>query len=155
MNNYGILFQVLVPLALLVLGFSLGGFRERSHFKKLARREAASSDVLVTNLKRVANPETVRQSSLVGGQVVIGTDYFKTFVTALRNLVGGEMKAAQSLMVRARREAVLRMIDDARRLGATEICNVRFAFCNISMMSGNKGAMCVEVYAYGTAVVRG
>jgi len=147
--------QVILPLALLVLGFSVGGFRERLHFRNLDRREAAASDFLVTNLKHVANPETVRQSSLVGGQVVIGTDYFKTIVTGLRNLVGGEMKAAQSLMVRARREAVLRMIDDARRLGATEICNVRFAFCNISMMSGNKGAMSVEVYAYGTAVVRG
>ncbi len=155
MNTFELLGYVLPTLGLLVLGFSVGGFQERRHFKSLDRREAAASDILVTNLKRVADPETVRQSSLVGGQVVIGTDYFKTIATALRNLLGGEMKSAQSLMVRARREAVLRMIDDARRLGATEVCNVRFAFCNISMMSGNKGAMSVEVYAYGTAVVRG
>lgn len=155
MNVYEIIFQVFVPLSLLVLGFSVGGFRERRHFRRLDRREAEARDILVTNLKHVANPETVRRSSLVGGQVVIGTDYFKTMATMLRNLVGGEMKSAQSLMTRARREAVLRMIDDARRLGATEVCNVRFAFCNISMMSGNKGAMSVEVYAYGTAVVRG
>jgi uncharacterized protein YbjQ (UPF0145 family) len=155
MTIWGIPPEAFLILALLILGFSVGGFRERRHFKNLALREAAASDMLVTNLKQVANPETVRQSSLVGGQVVIGTDYFKTIATGLRNLVGGEMKAAQSLMVRARREAVLRMIEDARRLGATEVCNVRFAFCNISMMSGNKGAMSVEVYAYGTAVVRG
>ncbi len=155
MTIWDIPFQLFPMLALLVLGFSVGGFRERRHFRNLAIREAAARDVLVTNLKRVANPETVRQSSLVGGQVVIGTDYFKTIATGIRNLLGGEMKAAQSLMTRARREAVLRMIDEARRLGSTEICNVRFAFCNISMMSGNKGAMSVEVYAYGTAVLRG
>lgn len=155
MSYWEIIPQILLPLALLVLGFSVGGFRERLHFRNLAVREAAASDVLVTNLKQVANPETVRRSSLVSGQVVIGTDYFKSVATALRNLVGGEMKSAQSLMTRARREAVLRMIDDARRLGATEVCNVRFAFCNISQMSGsNKWAMCVEIYAYGTAVVR-
>jgi uncharacterized protein YbjQ (UPF0145 family) len=91
---------------------------------------------------------------MVGGQVVVATDYFKTFVTALRNIVGGEMRAAQTLLSRARREAILRMIGEARRLGATEVHNVRFAFCNITQLSGNKGAMAVEIYAYGTAVVR-
>ena len=154
MPAFELLFWLLPTLALLGLGVSVGGFRERRHFKQLALREVAAKDIRVNNLKRISEPETVKRTSLVGGQVVIASDYFKTLATLLRNLVGGEMKAAQSLMVRARREALLRMIDEARRLDAKEIWNVRFAFCNITQLSGNKGAMSVEVYAYGTAVTR-
>ena len=144
-----------VPFMLLLLGLIAGGLTERRHLGQLDRREAAARDILITNLKRVPNPETIKQAAMVGGQVVIATDYFKTLVTKLRNLVGGEMKSAQSMMTRARREAVLRMIDECRCMGATEIWNVRFATCNISEVSGKRGAMSVEVYAYGTAVLRG
>ncbi|MCG8409598.1 MAG: YbjQ family protein [Phycisphaerales bacterium] len=141
-------------LSFVILGFLVGSFVERRHLRQLAAREAAASDILVTNLKRVPNPENIRQAGLVGGQVVIATDYFKSIATALRNLIGGEMQAVQSMLIRARREAILRMIDEARQMGAKEVWNVRFSFCNISQMSGNKGAMSVEIYAYGTAVLR-
>ncbi|MFQ5430082.1 MAG: YbjQ family protein [Phycisphaerae bacterium] len=154
MFGFEFFFWLLPTLGLIFLGVLAGGVTERRHFASLARREAANADFLVTNMKHVPQPDVVKQAALVGGQVVIGTDYFKTFLTGLRNLVGGEMKAAETLMVRARREALLRMIDEGRRLGAREIWNVRFSYCNISQMSGNKGAMCVEIHAYGTAVVR-
>ena len=144
-----------LTLFLLALGFSVGGFRERRHFRQLDEREAATGDITVTNMKTVANPETVIRAQLVSGNVVIATDYFKTFLTTLRNLVGGEMKSAQRLMIRARREALMRLLEEARGLGATEVWNVRFQFCNIQQMSKNKGAMSVELYAYGTAITRG
>lgn len=154
MHFLEILLAIAPFLGFILLGLLVGGLLEWRHFRRLDAAEAAAKDILVTNLKEVPDPDSVRQASLVGGQVVIATDYFKTLATFLRNLVGGEMKAAQSMMSRARREAILRMIDEGRRLGAKEIWNVRFAFCNISQMSGNKGAMSVEVYAYGTAIVR-
>ena len=149
------LLTYIVPMAvMLILGVSAGGFLERRHLRSLARREAEVSGMLITNLKRIPNPEMVEHVTMVGGQVVVATDYFKTFMTTLRNLIGGEMKAAQTLLLRARREATLRMIADARKLGANEIWNVRYAFCNITQLSGNKGAIAVEIFAYGTAVVR-
>lgn len=149
-----LLIYVVPTLVLLGMGVCVGGFRERRHLASLARREGMARDVILTNLKRLPDEATIRNVALVGGQVVIATDYFKTFATVLRNLMGGEMRAAQTLLLRARREAVLRMIGEARQLGAKEIYNVRFAFCNITQMSGNKGAMAVEIYAYGTAIVR-
>ena len=153
--------EILIGLAATVffvgLGFGVGGFRERAHFKSLDQREAANTDIIVNNLKSVPQPNTVRQAHMVSGNTVVATDYFKTFAMGLRSLVGGEMRSAQTLMIRARREALLRMIDEARALGATEIYNVRFAFCNIGQMSSNRNqnfAISVEMYAYGTAIIR-
>ena len=146
--------QVIPFVAFLMLGVLAGGFMERRHLRQLAIREGQVRDVLLTNLKRPVDAGAIESVHFVGGQVVIATDYFKTFAAAMRNLVGGEMHAAQKLLDRARREAILRMISEAQRFGAREVCNVRFAFCNITQMSGNKGAMAVEIYAYGTAIVR-
>ena len=149
-----LLFAVGIPALLLGLGIFVGGYRERRHITSLDRREAKTKHVLVTNLKRIPDEERVDRVTLVEGEVVIATDYFKSFATAMRNLFGGEMRAVRSLMTRARREALLRMIEQAQALGAQEVWNVRFAFSNITQMSGNKGAIAVEIYAYGTAVVR-
>jgi len=139
---------------LLLLGIIAGGMSERGHFRRLAKAEEEVSDIQLSNLKSVPHPETVEEARMVMGNVVIATDYFKTLLTSLRNLVGGEMKAAQRLLVRARREAIVRMLREARALGANEVRNVRFQFCSVSMMRGKKGAMQVELLAWGTAVRR-
>ena len=54
-------------------------------------------------------------------------------------------------------EAIVRMLQEARTLGASEVINVRLESSNI--LSGNpnrkrKGVMCAEIYAFGTAIVR-
>ena len=146
--------NLVVLLVLLTLGIFVGGLNERRHLRDLARREGAFRAMVVNNLRHVSDPDTVRRAEMVSGNVVIATDYFKTFATRLRNLVGGEMRAALSLMTRARREALLRLLAEARSIGATEVWNVRYEFCSISQMSGKRGAMSVEIVAYGTAVVR-
>ena len=139
---------------IVVLGLLIGGHNERRHLRDLARREQALGSITVTNLKRVTRPEEVEEAQMVLGQVVIATDYFKTFATGLRNIVGGEMKSVQSLLTRGRREALLRAVEAARAQGATELWNVRFNTSSVSQMNGNRGAMQVEVFAWATAVRR-
>ena len=155
MSNFlTVLFTFGLPILFLMLGVLVGGTTERLHLKQLARRERALEHIRVCNLKRVHDPQSAQQATLVMGQVVIATDYFKSFVTSLRNLVGGEMKAAQTLMIRARREALLRLLDEAQQMGATEVWNVRFGSSTIAQATGNRGAMQVEMLAWGTAIVR-
>lgn len=137
-----------------IVGFFVGGFNERRHERRLDEREAALDDMLVTNLKRIDQRAPIAGATLVIGQVVIATDYYKTIMTQLRNLVGGEMRSALSLLTRARREALVRLLESARAHGATEVWNVRFQFTSISQMRGKQGAMQVEMVAYGTAVRR-
>lgn len=148
------LINILINLILLPIAFFIGRFTEGKHFKHLAERERELSYITRCNLRYVTDPDTVVRADLVLGHVVIATDYWKSFVTRLRKLVGGEMKAAMSLTIRGRREALVRLLEMAKLQGATEVWNVRFGFCNISQMRGNHGAMQVEIFAYGTAISR-
>jgi uncharacterized protein YbjQ (UPF0145 family) len=122
--------------------------------RSLANRERAASDIQVVTLRTIVDPASVEQAILVSGDAVIATDYFKTFAAHLRGIIGGEIKSFETLMDRARREAILRMIDEARALGATEIWNVRLQSSNIASSAGKKGSVSVELFAFGTAIIR-
>ncbi len=150
-----LLAQVGPVVLLLALGFSVGRWRERSHLRALDRREQAIRDLPALNLHTVARPEEVCQATLVVGEAVIATDYFKTFAAWLRGILGGEIRAYNTLLARARREALLRMLEQARCLGAHEVWNVRFETSNILGGANTRNAaVSVEVLAYGTAITR-
>jgi len=100
---FGLFFQLGIPILLLILGYSVGRYRERRHFASLDAREAQYADMRLTNLKAVPDPHSVRQAAFVSGDAVIATDYFKSFAARLRNIVGGEVKAFETLMLRARK----------------------------------------------------
>ena len=145
----------LFPFVLIGLGYVVGRWREQSHLKSLAVREEALGHIMVTDLKTIADPRTAASGCLVMGEAVIATDYFKSIATQLRNLIGGEMKSMQSLVDRARREAIVRMLEQADRAGAPEVHNVRLETSNIrSATSRKKAGISVEMLAFGTAVVR-
>lgn len=148
------LYPLLGMLGLLAIGFGAGRYAERRHFRSLAAREAEFEDMVITNLKTVPSPRTARHALLVVGDAVIASDYFKSFAARLRNIVGGEVKTFHTLMLRARREALLRMLEQARRAGASEVHNVRYETSNIRSAGRNNPAVSVEVFAFGTAVVR-
>jgi uncharacterized protein YbjQ (UPF0145 family) len=86
---------------------------------------------------------------LVTGGVVISVDFFKLIATSLRNFFGGNMRAYETLVDRARREAVLRLKESCP--DATQIINLRLE--TSSIYKGNDGQIgSVEVLAYGTAL---
>ena len=137
---------VLVPLLFIVLGFVVGGIMERSHFKKLAQREEALAHLIATNTKRVPEGRRVTKMGLVMGDVVISSDYFKTLVAGLKHIFGGRLRSMETLLHRARWEAQMRLKEEADKMGAHMIVNVRFETARL-------GVTMVEVIAYGTAVV--
>lgn len=138
----------------LALGFAAGSLAERKHYRSIRRREEELRGLMVFKLKNIPPEMTPCQTCLVMGSVVIGMDYFKTFLAMLSNFLGGRIHSYETLVDRARREAVLRMKEDARRHGAKYVMNVKFNTANI--MSGNrenKGSGCVEIIVYGTAII--
>lgn len=143
--------QLGLPAGLLILGFTVGSLVERAHLRRLARRETELSHIALTDLRVLHVRCAADSCGLVTGEVVIASDYFKTFASGLRKIVGGELRAYESLMDRARREAVLRMKRLADDMGATHVINVRFESSSIGSMR-RRGAAMVEMYAYGTAV---
>jgi len=147
------MFEFILVLALLCLGYGFGSYRERAHYKSIQKRERQLSKVLLFE-SRYPNTETDGNGGqLVQGNVVISADYFKMFVAGLRKLVGGRLKSYETLLDRGRREAVLRMKEEAKGLGANQIFNVRFETSSISK-GADGGLGSIEVLVYGSAIQR-
>jgi uncharacterized protein YbjQ (UPF0145 family) len=64
------------------------------------------------------------------------------------------VRTFNTLLARARREALLRMLDRAREMGANEVWNVRFETSNVTSAGPRNPAVSVEIFAFGTAVRR-
>ena len=147
----GFLLYVILPLLLLLSGLVIGSFVEAAHLRGLAVRESNLSGILVSDMKRLPENWLVSDPVLVVGEVVIATDYFKVFAASIRKLFGGRVRSYETLMERARREAIVRMLELARQSGANVVCNVRVETATIQgKQKGKSGG--VEVMAYGTAV---
>ncbi|MHC4881391.1 MAG: YbjQ family protein [Planctomycetota bacterium] len=144
-------FQIFIPLFLVLVCMLIGKGIELHHFKKLTEREQQFSNIIVTNLKTVPPQYAKAESFLVMGSAVIATDYFKVFAAGLRTLFGGEMKSYVTLMERARREAVLRMLEQAAQQGASAVWNIRYETTTTHGQQRKKPGG-VEVLAYGTAL---
>jgi len=144
--------QLGLILALLVAGYFLGTAREKSHFKSLREREQNLNVISWRSNGKKEKFENIRESALVMGHVVIGQDYFKSFLASLINIVGGRVGVYESLLDRGRREALCRLRQDAKEWGCTEVVNVRFETALIGQNQGKQKGGAVEVFAYGTAV---
>lgn len=137
-------------LLLLVVGYSAGRIAERRHYRSILKREMEMREILIFS-NRFPPLSSKDAQELVTGSVVISEDYFKRVVSGLRSIIGGRLRGYESLLDRARREAVLRMKQEARDKGAHMIVNVKFQTFSIPGRSRNSfGA--VEVMAYGTAL---
>ena len=144
--------DIVILLALLGTGYLFGRIAETRHYRSILKREEELRDIpaVATRFPPLSNPAP--SSTLVTGSVVISVDYFKRFVASLRNLVGGRVRTYETLVDRARREALLRMKEEARYLGADLIFNVKLETSSIS--KGARNAIgSVEVLAYGTALI--
>ena len=140
---------VYVFVALLVLGYAFGRVAEVRHLKSLVARERASNALPAIASRRPPEDGRAYAQRLVAGSVVVSSDYFKTFVAGLVNILGGRVTTFESLVDRARREAVLRMKAEAEGIRAAYVFNVKFETARIA--AGRVAAM--EVLAYGTALV--
>ncbi|MEL6384721.1 MAG: heavy metal-binding domain-containing protein [Cyanobacteria bacterium J06626_18] len=136
---------------LLALGFFAGSYIEKKHFDDLRDREYRTRQLPVISIgAKTPIPEADRAKLFVGS-VVISSDYFKTFVATFINLIGGRISTYETLLERGRREAILRMKEDAIKWKARQIVNVRLETSEMGGQS-NGGLVALEIVAYGTGV---
>lgn len=155
-NLIVLFFSISIPVAMLVGTYLIGGAIERSHLRRLAQEEQSFSDILLSDLRSLPPNWDASDAMLVAGEAVIATDYFKVFVAGLMNLFGGRIRGLETLMERARRQATVRMLQQARRLGANCVWCVRIETSTIAGKEQANKSGGVEVIAYGTAMrVRG
>lgn len=144
--------QIIITLVLISLGYLFGRRAEKKHYRSISEREEVMN-ALPAMASRIPPTDAQYKQTLVTGNVVIANDYFKTFAAGLRNLFGGKISSYESLLDRARREALLRMKEQAQELHADLIFNVKYETASISKGKSNKMPM-IEVLAYGTALTK-
>jgi len=142
--------QLIFVIVLVSLGYFFGKRAENKHFKSLIEREEKLNS-LPAMASRMPPQDGKYDQILVSGSVVIANDYFKTFVAGLRNLFGGKISTYESLLDRARREALLRLKEQAKQMNADLIFNVKYETANISGQTSKKPPI-IEAHAYGTAL---
>ena len=143
--------ELIVFLVLMGTGYLVGQYFEKQHYASIKAREKQTLHIPMMNFGAKQDLPYAHETQMFVGSVVVANDYFKTFSAGLRNLVGGRMVVYESLLDRGRREALLRMKEEAIAWGASQVVNVRFETSHISGQS-NKQSSCVEVMAYGTAI---
>ncbi|MCK5872888.1 MAG: YbjQ family protein [Methylococcales bacterium] len=145
--------NAIIFVVLLISGYFFGRMAESRHFKSIQAREKQYAQLLCFSERFVPDEVPPPHVDLVAGNVVISIDYFKRIAAGLRNLFGGRITAYESLIERARREAILRMKEDALDKGAHAIFNVKLETASIYKGRGQQIGS-VEVYAYGTALIK-
>ena len=145
------MYQLIIIVVLMSLGYFIGSHREKKHYKSIIEREEKFNDVMLFDVKNIPESLSVTGGHLVVGHAVISIDYFKGYVAGLRMLFGGRLKVFESLLDRSRREAVLRMKEEAVKLNSNMVFNIKFETSSVSKGSKNTIGS-VEVFVYGSAV---
>lgn len=142
--------NIIILAVLVSLGYFFGRIAEKRHYGSIQKREHHFLNLITTSSKfPIRQTSRIHNSGLVYGSVVISVDYFKRILAALRNIFGGSVQSYETLLDRARREAVLRMKESCPQ--ADEIINLRIETSSISKGQQNTIGS-VEVLAYGTAI---
>ncbi len=102
--------------------------------------------MIVVTTDGVQGKRVVRTLGLVRGNTIRARHLGKDIMAALRGIVGGEVSEYTKLLAESREQALDRMVEEARGIGANAIVSARF---QTSMVM--QGA--AELLAFGTAVV--
>jgi|TARA_B110000263_G_scaffold161667_1_gene140548 uncharacterized protein YbjQ (UPF0145 family) len=101
--------------------------------------------MLCSNTEDIPGQQIVEFYGVVTGSTVRAKHIGRDIAAGLKNFVGGELKGYTELLQEAREEALHRMMEQARSVGANAVINVRFGTSSVA-----QGA--AELFAYGTAV---
>lgn len=102
--------------------------------------------MIVTTTGEIAGKRILGTLGIVRGNTIRARHVGRDLMAGLRNIVGGEVSEYTKLLAEAREQALDRMVEEARGLGANAIVEVRFSTSEV--MTG-----AAELLAYGTAVV--
>ena len=102
--------------------------------------------MILVNTDTVPGRRMIRTLGIVKGNTVRACHIGEDLMAFLKNLVGGELAEYTEVIAQSREQALDRMVEEARTLGANAVVGVRFSTSYVT-----QGA--AEIMAYGTAVV--
>ena len=101
--------------------------------------------MIITTTENIPNQEISEALGIARGSTVRARNIGRDIFAGLKNIIGGELSEYTKLQADSREQAIQRMEEDAQRLGADAVVNVRISTSVIT-----QGA--AEILAYGTAV---
>ena len=102
--------------------------------------------MIIVNTPEIHNKKITETLGIARGSTVRARNVGQDIFAGLKNIIGGEISEYTKLQAQSREQALQRMIEDAERMGANAIVNVRLTTSMV--MQG-----CSEILVYGTAVV--
>jgi len=101
--------------------------------------------MIIVNSSEIAGKEIKKTFGIVRGNTIRARNIGKDIIAAFKNILGGEIQEYTKLMGESREQALDRMINEAKALGANAITDVRFSTSYIMQNAA-------EILVYGTAV---
>jgi len=101
--------------------------------------------MLITNTERIDGKEITEILGLVRGNSTRARFFGRDIIAFFKNIAGGEISEYSDLLTSTRNAAIDRMMEEAQKLGADAVINVRFNTANVA-----QGVS--EILAFGTAV---
>ncbi|MEM1294071.1 MAG: heavy metal-binding domain-containing protein [Verrucomicrobiota bacterium] len=147
----GVLIIYLFPIFIAIMAMFIGRYLEQRHFRSIRDRETATNHYPAVPTSTWDPEASVLDSRLVTSSVVVSLDHFKRILANFRNIFGGNVRSYESLLDRGKREAILRLKEQAPDCHI--IVNLRIVTSNIASVHDRRNTMGgVEVLAFGTAV---
>lgn len=104
--------------------------------------------MIISTTDSIPGKSSKQVLGVVKGSTVRAKHLGRDIMAGLKHIIGGELKGYTEMLNEARDQATERMIDEAKKLKADAVVNVRFVTAEVM-----QGA--AEVLAYGTAVKLG
>jgi len=102
--------------------------------------------MILSTTDTIPGKTITKHLGLVRGNTIRARHVGKDILAGLRNLVGGEVTEYTKLLGESREQALDRMVEEAKKLGANAVVGVRFSTSEVMTHAA-------EILAYGTAVV--
>ena len=101
--------------------------------------------MILTTTEFIPDRNISKILGIARGSTVRSRNVVRDIVAQLKNIIGGEIEEYTKLQAYAREQALQRLTEDANKLNADAVLNIRFTTSVIAQGSS-------EILAYGTAV---
>ena len=101
--------------------------------------------MIVTNTETLPGHRIVAVLGIVKGSTVRAKHVGRDIMAGFKSIVGGEIGGYTEMLSESRTQAEARLLEEAQRLGADAVVNVRYTTSAVMQNAA-------EILAYGTAV---
>ncbi|MBR2386281.1 heavy metal-binding domain-containing protein [bacterium] len=145
--------EFIIWIAILLCCFSLGIVIEHFHIKDIRKREIKLyKSPYITFAKNINAHKKVKKAQLVASTVVLGADLLRVVFAKFINFFGGNISLYEKIADRARREAILRIREQANKMQADIVVNIKIETIRLNSIDDRNSQPRLSVLVSGTAI---